>query len=228
MHGREAIETKGAGVETEDTLARLLDSARRHRRADAALPGGTPRVPAGVGKASFAKLVSHLRHGERAAGVLCRRLRPFFPDGLERAFLELQIDDEERHAALNREIRRDEARHVAFGRLVARSRLALLPQAERQRLFAWVQRLRAAFAHRVLDEMLLARALMASFGKPLDRLLASGARNLARAGRDDRPLALHLVFPLMDDLGGFAKARVADLRFLAASSSPTSDRETAP
>ena len=53
---------------------------------------------------------------------------------------------------INRLIARDEARHVAFGRIYLERAVAALPQAERERLLSWVRRLWSQCAGAALED----------------------------------------------------------------------------
>lgn len=57
-----------------------------------------PRVPRWIGRERYARILAHLRFGERVTAHVCRRLAAEEDDVYAARFLRLQAEDEERHA----------------------------------------------------------------------------------------------------------------------------------
>jgi len=166
-----------------------------------------PQVPPWLTRQFFRHVVSQLYHGEIASLEVCERLATLIDDPRAHRFLNIQIADERRHAALyhnylvdlggvspvdaglqrartgiaawtgswhglmvavnavleseairtlhsaprlfacprltaiNQQIVRDEARHLAFGRVYLREHLPQLSVTERRHIYGWVQEL---------------------------------------------------------------------------------------
>ena len=199
----------GADPDVDPRLARLTGKALDDQwRPDDAIDWDRPVVRPRIMPGRFyGALVSQLFYGEIATQAVCRNLLDQIPDLPARRFLETQLADEARHAAvydrylgrlghksdmddallvalegglawrgsvyglvvayhvllegealtvqqllanhlpcplfrqINSRIARDEARHVAFGKLYLNRHLAALPQEERFAILLWVKRL---------------------------------------------------------------------------------------
>lgn len=185
-----------------DGLIAAMSRAQNGERTD---DNRKPSVPPWLTRRFFRHIVSQLYHGERASHAVCTRLIREIEDPRAQRFLEKQIADEHRHAALyrdylddlggvsaidpglaraqdaiaawtgtwhgpmvavntvleseavrtlqsaprlfacprlaaiNRGIVRDEARHLAFGRLFLREHLRTIDATERRAIYRWVQ-----------------------------------------------------------------------------------------
>ena len=188
-----------------DRVDGLIAAISRAQHSATAYDERAPRVPQWLTRRFFRHIVSQLYHGERATQAVCVRLVRQIDDPRAQDFLEKQIADEARHAALYRDyledlggvsavdpglaraqdriaawsgtwhgpmvavntvleseairtlqsaprlfacprlaainsgIVRDEARHLAFGRLYLREHLRAIDATERRAIYHWVQ-----------------------------------------------------------------------------------------